>query len=87
MPHIASPSPDLKGPKQNCFAVTVAYDACEALFGQQYSGVSRRISKNAEINAKMEQFIALKSIIGHMVPNFCSGNPGAIAAWTSAAHV
>jgi hypothetical protein len=41
----------------------------------------------AEFNDKMSQMTALKSTITHMVPNFCSGNPGAIAAWNSAAHV
>ena len=30
---------------------------------------------------------SLKATVGHMVPNFCSGNPGAIAAWQAAAHV
>lgn len=36
---------------------------------------------------KTNEMNALKSTICHMVPNFCSGNPGAIAAWQSAAHV
>jgi hypothetical protein len=35
----------------------------------------------------MEEFITLKASVGHMVPNFCQGNPGAIAAWNTAAHV
>lgn len=68
-------------------AVTTACDAFEAAFGQQDSAVSTRIGKNAEINDKLTQMIALKATISHMVPNFCSGNPGAIASWTSAAHV
>ncbi|MEO6050583.1 MAG: hypothetical protein ABIP78_04540 [Pyrinomonadaceae bacterium] len=38
-------------------------------------------------NDKMAQMIALKATVGHMAPNFCSGNPGAIAAWRSSAHV
>ncbi len=46
-----------------------------------------RIAKNADLNDKFAQFIALKSTITHMVPNFAANNPGAIAAWTSAAHV
>lgn len=67
--------------------VTTACDAFEASMGQQDSAVGSRVAKNAEVNAKMEEFIALKASVGHMVPNFCSGNPGAIAAWNTAAHV
>ena len=67
--------------------VTTACDAYEASFGQQDSAVGSRIAKNAELNDKVAQFIALKATIGHMVPNFCTNNPGAIAAWNSAAHV
>lgn len=67
--------------------VTTASDAFEAAFGQQDSAVGGRIAKNAEFNDKMDQMIATKATITHMVPNFCTGNPGAIAAWNSAAHV
>jgi len=28
-----------------------------------------------------------KIIVGYMVPNFCSGETGAIGAWNTAAHV
>lgn len=68
-------------------SVTAACDAFEASMGQQDSAVGSRVAKNAEVNAKMEEFIALKASVGHMVPNFCQGNPGAIAAWNTAAHV
>ena len=68
-------------------ACTVACDAYEASFGQQDSAVGSRIAKNSEFNDEMAQLIALKSTATHMVPNFCSGNPGAIAAWNAAAHV
>lgn len=68
-------------------AVTTACDEFEASFGQQDSAVGSRIAKNAEFNDQMAQLIALKSTATHMVPNFCTGNPGAIAAWQSAAHV
>ena len=68
-------------------ACTTASDAFEASFAQQDSAVGSRIAKNADLNDKFAQMIALKSTITHMVPNFCSGNPGAIADWTSAAHV
>lgn len=67
--------------------VTTACNAYEAAFGQQDSAVGSRIAMNAELNDKFAQMIALKSTITHMIPNFCAGNPGAIAAWTSAAHV
>lgn len=67
--------------------VTTACDAYEASFGQQDSAVGSRIAINAETNDKIAQMITLKSTITHMVPNFCTNNPGAIAAWTSAAHV
>ena len=68
-------------------AVTTAADAFEAAFGQQDSAVGSRIAKNADMGDKMAQMTALKATVGHMVPHFCSGNPGAIAAWRSAAHV
>ena len=68
-------------------AVTTAADAFEAAFGQQDSAVGSRIAANVDFNDEMAQMIALKATVGHMVPNFCSGNPGAIAAWRSAAHV
>ena len=59
----------------------------EVDFGLQDSAVGSRIAKNAEINDKMAEMTSLKATVGHMVPNFCSGNPGAIAAWRAAAHV
>ena len=68
-------------------AVTSACDDFEASFGQQDSAVGGRIGKNAEINAKLAEFIALKGTISNMVPNFCSSDIGAIAAWQSAAHI
>lgn len=67
--------------------VTAACDAYEASFGQQDSAKSSSVAKNAEFNAGVSDLTALKKTVGHMVPNFCAGNIGAIAAWTSAAHV
>ena len=67
--------------------VTTVCDAYEASFGQQDSAVGSRIGKNAEVNDKVAQMIALKATITHMVPNFAANNPGAIAAWHTAAHV
>ncbi len=78
---------DYGAPPQWPTDVTNACDAFEASFGQQDSAVGSRIAKNAEFNNEMAQLIALKSTATHMVPNFCTGNPGAIAAWHSAAHV
>ena len=69
------------------YDVTTACDAYEASFGQQDSAVGSRIAINAETNDKIAQMIALKSTTGHMVPNFCTNNPGAIVAWTSGARV
>ncbi len=68
-------------------ACTTACDAFEASFGQQDSAVGSRIAKNAEFADTMSQMVAVKSTINNMVPNFAAGNPGAIAAWQSAAHV
>ena len=69
------------------YDVTTACDAYEASFGQQNSAVGSRIAKNAEAGDKHAQMIALKATVTHMIPNFAANNPGAIAAWTSAAHV
>ena len=68
-------------------AVTTACDEFEASFGQQDSAVGSRIANNAEFNAKLADLIAAKATFGHMVKNFCADNPGAQAAWLSAAHV
>ena len=67
--------------------VTTACDAYEAPFGQQDSAAFSRIAKNAELGDKFAQMIGLKATLGHVVNIFCTGNPGAIAAWNSAAHV
>ena len=67
--------------------VTAACDDYEAAFGQQDSAVGGRVGKNAEINAKLAEFVALKATITNMVPNFCSTDKGAQAAWRSAAHI
>lgn len=58
-----------------------------ASIGQQDFAVGSRVAKNAEVNAKMEEFITLKASVGHMVPNLYQGNPGVIAGWNTAAHV
>ncbi|MBK7513105.1 MAG: hypothetical protein IPI76_12680 [Chloracidobacterium sp.] len=68
-------------------SATDACDAFEAAFGQQDSAVGSRVGKNAEINAKLAEFVALKATVTNMVPNFCLGDKGAIAAWHSAAHI
>lgn len=67
--------------------VTAACNEYEAAFGQQDSAHGSRVAANAEIEEKLDEMVALKATCGHMVPNFCSGNTGAIAAWHSAAHI
>lgn len=65
-------------------------DACqeyEDSFGQQDSAIGSRIGKNAELNQKMNQLTTLKATVGHLVKNYCDGNPAALASWTAAAHV
>ena len=69
------------------YDVTTACDAFEAALGQQDSAVGSRIAINAETNDKIAQMIALKSTISHLVKNYCANNPGAQAAWNTAAHV
>ncbi len=67
--------------------VEQACNAFEASFGPQDSAVGSRVGANAVINEKLTVFTALKSTISHMVPNFCSSDKSAIAAWNSAAHI
>jgi len=69
---------------QDC---TTASDAFEASFGQQDSAVGGRIAKNADFTDRLAQMITEKATFGHMVKNFAAANPGALAAWTAAAHV
>ncbi len=68
-------------------AVTTACDAFEASFGPQDSAKGQSVAMNAELYAKTNEMNALKSTISHLVKNYCAGNPGAIAAWNTAAHV
>lgn len=65
----------------------LACDAFEATFGQQASATGDRIGKNAAVAEEIANMVRLKNAITHMMPNFCSGNPAALAAWHSAAHV
>ena len=67
--------------------VTAASDAFEASFGPQDSAKGSSVAKNAELYEKVNKMNALKSSITHLVKNYCAGNPGALAAWTSASHV
>ncbi|MBK8809803.1 MAG: hypothetical protein IPN69_03610 [Acidobacteria bacterium] len=57
----------------------------EALFGLD-SAVAGLIQKNVGLGDKLKM-IALRGAIGRGVPNFCTGKPNAIAAWSSADHV
>ena len=68
-------------------AVTTACDAFEASFGPQDSAKGQSVAMNAELSAKTNEMNALKSTISHLVKNYCATNPGAQAAWNTAAHV
>ena len=68
-------------------AVTTACDAFEASFGPQDSAKGQSVAMNAELYAKTNEMNALKSTISHLVKNYCATNPGAQAAWHTAAHV
>lgn len=67
--------------------ITAACNAYEASFGVQDSAKGQSVAKNAELYAGVEAMNALKSSIRHLVANYAAGNPGALAAWTTAAHV
>ena len=64
-----------------------ACDAFEAAFGLQDSAVGSRIAANANLSADLDQLTKLKGSLRHLVKNYTTGNPGALAAWNSAAHV
>ena len=64
-----------------------ACDAFEASFGPQDSAKGQSVAMNAELYAKTNEMNALKSTISHLVKNYCATNPGAQAAWHTAAHV
>lgn len=68
-------------------AVTAACDEFEAAFGLQDSAKGQSVAKNAEAYALVREINALKSAIRHHVKNKTANNPGARAAWTTAAHV
>ena len=68
-------------------AVTTACDAFEASFGPQDSAKGQSVAMNAELSAKTNEMNALKSTIRHLVKNYAATNPGAQAAWKTAAHV
>ncbi len=55
--------------------------------GECKTTVGSRIGKSAEMGDKIKQLTSLKATVGHLVKNYCDGNPAALASWTSAAHV
>lgn len=67
--------------------VSDACDAFEASFAAHDSAKGGSVAKNAELNVMFDELTVLKRTVGHMVKNFAATNPGAIAAWRSAAHV
>lgn len=68
-------------------AITDACDAYEAAFGQQDSAKGQSVAKNAELNAGVAEMNGYKSQIRHFVKIYAANNPGAQAAWKTAAHV
>lgn len=68
-------------------AVTAASDAFEATFGLQSSAKGQSVAKNAEMYALVKEMNAFKGALRHHVINNTLNNPGARAAWNSAAHV
>lgn len=68
-------------------AITAACDAFEATFAVQDSAKGQSVAKNAELYAGVEAMNTLKAAIRHLVQNYAAGNPGALAAWATAAHV
>jgi hypothetical protein len=68
-------------------AVTAACNAFEATFGLQDSAKGQSVAKNAELYAIVKDMNALKGALRHLVKNATTTNPGAYAAWKTAAHV
>ena len=68
-------------------AITAACDAFEAAFGLQDSAKGQSVAKNAESYALVHEMNAFKGALRHHVINNTINNPGARAAWQSAAHV
>ena len=68
-------------------AITAAADAFEAAFGLQDSAKGQSVAKNAELNALVHEMNAFKGALRHHVINNTLTNPGARAAWQTAAHV
>jgi hypothetical protein len=67
--------------------ITAACDAFEATFGLQDSAKGQSVAKNAEQYALVAEINALKGALRHHVINNTINNPGARAAWNTAAHV
>jgi hypothetical protein len=66
---------------------SAACDAFEATFGLQDSAKGESVAKNAELYALVTEMNTLKGALRHIVTNATATNPGARAAWTTAAHV
>jgi hypothetical protein len=67
--------------------LATACDEFEATFGIQDSAKGQSVAKNAELHAGVETMNRLKGALRHLVQNYAAGNPGALAAWATAAHV
>jgi len=51
------------------------------------AATASRIAANVDITADLDELTRLKGSLRHLVKNYTTTNPGARAAWTSAAHV
>jgi hypothetical protein len=68
-------------------ALSMPVHAHPASPGEYQTAVGSRIGKNAERTEKINQLTSLKATVGHLVKNYCDGNPAALASWTAATHV
>jgi hypothetical protein len=68
-------------------AISDACDAFQATFGQQSSAKGAAVAANAEFRDKMDKMMQLKAFFSHGIKNLAASDPGAHAAWHTAAHV
>lgn len=78
---------DYGAPNHWATIISGACDAFEATFGAQDSAKGESVAKNAELSAATNEMNALKSTIRHLVQVYAAHNPGALAAWKTAAHL
>jgi hypothetical protein len=67
--------------------INAACDNLEAAMGEQGSTAGAHVAANADLAAKATELRAAKAQLRHLVKLITQSNPGAYAAWLSAAHV